>query len=64
MNTESVPLEHLRNGLSIIPQDPVLISATLRRNLDPFSEYSDEQIWNALEQVIISFQERYKSQMF
>ena len=41
----------LRSALTIIPQDPVLFSGSLRMNLDPFNSYSDQQVWAALEQA-------------
>ena len=42
-------LETLRSAITIIPQDPVLFSGSLRLNLDPFSQYSDQEVWAALE---------------
>lgn len=51
VDVSKIPLESLRSKISIIPQEPVLFSGTIRKNLDPFDEYTDEVIWKALEQV-------------
>ncbi|XP_074036465.1 multidrug-Resistance like Protein 1 isoform X3 [Leptinotarsa decemlineata] len=42
-------LHTLRSRLTIIPQDAVLFSGTLRMNLDPFDQYNDDAVWRSLE---------------
>ncbi|KAL3847448.1 hypothetical protein ACJMK2_018354 [Sinanodonta woodiana] len=51
INILETGLHDLRNKISIIPQDPVLFTGTLRRNLDPFSNHQDIALWNALKEV-------------
>lgn len=46
-----VPLQILRRRIAIIPQDPVIFSGTIRFQLDPFNEFTDEKIWGALSEV-------------
>lgn len=51
IETSTIGLKYLRSRVSIIPQDPVLFSATIRSNLDPFNKCSDDELWKALEAV-------------
>ncbi|TYH46430.1 hypothetical protein ES332_D11G335000v1 [Gossypium tomentosum] len=49
VNISSIGLHDLRSRLSIIPQEPTMFEGTIRSNLDPLEEYTDEQIWEALD---------------
>ena len=48
LDAAKMGLHELRTKITIIPQDPVLFSGTLRMNLDPFNIYSDDEVWCAL----------------
>lgn len=49
IDVAKIGLHELRGKLSIIPQEPVLFSGTLRMNLDPFSRHDDSKLWEVLE---------------
>jgi len=50
-NTKQLELDSLRSAISIIPQDPVLFTGSIRYNLDPFGEHEDAQLWQAIQAV-------------
>uniref|UniRef100_A0A671WXD4 ABC-type glutathione-S-conjugate transporter n=1 Tax=Sparus aurata TaxID=8175 RepID=A0A671WXD4_SPAAU len=54
INIADIGLHDLRSRITIIPQDPVLFSGSLRMNLDPFDTSSDEDLWKALELAHLS----------
>ena len=58
-------LHQLRSKITILPQDPVIFSGSLRMNLDPFEIYTDDQLWNALEHAHLKkdVTEKFKGQL-
>lgn len=51
INTSTIPLESLRKAVTVVPQEPVLFSGSLRDTLDPFRQSTDEEIFQALRRV-------------
>ena len=49
IDISKIGLHDLRSRLTIIPQDPVLFSGSLRFNIDPFSCKTDDEIWMSLD---------------
>jgi ATP-binding cassette subfamily C (CFTR/MRP) protein 4 len=51
IDTKSLGLHEVRTKISIIPQDPVLFTGPVTRNLDPFSEHGVDKLWQVLDEV-------------
>ncbi|KAJ8436588.1 hypothetical protein Cgig2_031529 [Carnegiea gigantea] len=49
IDISTIGLHDLRSNLGIIPQEPTLFSGSVRYNLDPLSEHTDQEIWQVLE---------------
>ena len=50
-DTKDIGLHCLRKNISFVPQSPFLMASTIKENLDPFSIYSDEEIWGVLKDL-------------
>ncbi len=51
IDTKTIGLHDLRKKISIIPQDPVIFTGSVRKNIDPFNEHNDDKLWSVLEEV-------------
>ncbi|KAF5774238.1 putative ABC-type xenobiotic transporter [Helianthus annuus] len=60
INISSIGLHDLRSRLSIIPQDPTMFNGSVRSNMDPLEDYTDDQIWKALDKCQIGDEIRNK----
>ncbi|KAL2322782.1 hypothetical protein Fmac_027161 [Flemingia macrophylla] len=60
INISLIGIHDLRSKLSIIPQDPTMFEGTVRTNLDPLEEYTDEEIWEALDMCQLGDEVRRK----
>lgn len=49
IDISKIGLSDLRRNLAIIPQDAQAFEGTIRANLDPFNQHTDEEIWKVLE---------------
>ena len=48
VNTSDIPLDQLRDAITVIPQDPTLFAGSVRFNLDPMDKHSDEEMLSLL----------------
>ncbi|KAF5273604.1 hypothetical protein FQR65_LT04603 [Abscondita terminalis] len=51
VNVQKIGLHDLRKRISVIPQNPLMFAGSIRKNLDPFDEHTDDDLWKALKEV-------------
>ncbi|PWN19482.1 putative YOR1-ABC transporter [Microstroma glucosiphilum] len=54
IDVAKVGLADLRRRIAMLPQDPLIFSGTLRSNLDPFGEYDDARLNDALKRAYLN----------
>lgn len=53
IHIDTLGLHDLRRAFALIPADPILFNGSIRNNLDPCEQRTDDEIWSALEHVNI-----------
>ena len=56
VDVAKIGLEDLRRAIAILPQEPLLFSGSLRSNLDPFTQYDDARLWDAMHRAYLTSQ--------
>ena len=51
VNIRDLEIQSSRRVMSVISQDPVLFTGSLRVNIDPFEDHDDKELWDALEEA-------------
>ncbi|KAJ8668691.1 hypothetical protein QAD02_010354 [Eretmocerus hayati] len=51
IDTKTIQLQELRKNISILPQEPILFSVSVRENLDPSKMLDDASLWSALQEL-------------
>lgn len=65
LDIKDLGTEDLRSSLTIIPQDPTLFSGSLRSNMDPFNQFTDDDIFTALRRVqLLSNEDEVNTNVF
>ncbi|KAG9410948.1 hypothetical protein AC1031_018976 [Aphanomyces cochlioides] len=52
-NISNIGIKTLRESMAIIPQNPILFKGTLRHYLDPFDQYTDAELWDVRNKVVV-----------
>ncbi|KAH8739741.1 hypothetical protein FG386_001448 [Cryptosporidium ryanae] len=53
VDAASIPVRELRSRISIVPQDPIIFTGSVRFNLDPNNQFTDDELYNVLKRVHI-----------
>jgi len=56
VDTKKMGLSLLRSKIAVVPQDPVLFSGSIRTNLDPFDNFSNEKLYEVLTSGLVCIQ--------
>ncbi|XP_077329075.1 cystic fibrosis transmembrane conductance regulator [Lithobates pipiens] len=51
LSWSKIPLQKWRKAFGVVPQKVFIFSGTIRKNLDPYGNYSDEEIWKVTDEV-------------
>ncbi len=54
VDIKTLGLHNLRKSISIIPQNPCMFQGTIRQNVDPLNQFTDDEIWGVLQECTLA----------